>query len=49
MMEYLIDVFNRNSRDYRVVSRILSEMKSEDKIYQQEERIRAQRTVTTVK
>jgi hypothetical protein len=37
----LTDVFNRNSRDYREVSRQLAEMKSKDKIIQQE-RIRAE-------
>ncbi len=49
MMDYLIDLFNRNSRDYRDVSRRLSEMKSQDKIDQQEEQIRARTMVTTVK
>ncbi len=49
MMDYLIDLFNRNSRDYRDVSRRLSEMKSQDKIDLQEEQIRARTMVTTVK
>jgi hypothetical protein len=48
VVDYLIDLFNRNSRDYREVSRKLSEMKSADKINQQEERIRAQTSVATV-
>jgi hypothetical protein len=48
MIDYLIDLFNRHSRDYREVSRKLSEMKSHDKINQQEERIRAQTSVATV-
>ncbi|CAF4299063.1 unnamed protein product, partial [Adineta steineri] len=47
VLEYLIDLFNRHSRDYREVSRKLSEMKSEEKINQHEERIRAQTTVAT--
>jgi DNA-directed RNA polymerase beta subunit len=46
-MDYLIDLFNRNSRDYREVSRQLGEMKSEDKIIQQE-RIRAETSVGAV-
>jgi len=45
MMNYLINLFNRNSRDYRDVSRRLFE----DKINQQEEQIRARTMVTTVK
>lgn len=48
VVDYLIDLFNRNSRDYREVSRKLSEMKAQDKITQQEERIRAQTLVETV-
>ena len=48
MIDYLIDLFNRHSRDYREVSRKLSYMKSHDKINQQEERIRAQTSVATV-
>lgn len=43
-MDYLIDLFNRHSRDYREVSRQLAEMKSDDKIIQQE-RIRVETTV----
>ncbi|CAF0897645.1 unnamed protein product [Adineta ricciae] len=42
VIDYFIDLFNRSSRDYREVSKKLSEMKSLDKINQQEERIRAQ-------
>lgn len=49
VVDYFIDLFNRSSRDYRDVSRKLSDMKSHDKINQQEERIRAQTIVATVK
>lgn len=49
VVDYFIDLFNRSSRDYRDVSRKLSDMKSQDKINQQEERIRAQTIVATVK
>ena len=48
VVDYLIDLFNRNSRDYRQVSKELALMKSEDKIHQQEERIRSQASVQTV-
>ena len=48
VVEYLIDLFNRTSRDYREVSKKLSEMKSRDKVAQQEERIRTQTMVATV-
>jgi hypothetical protein len=48
VVDYFINLFNRNSRDYREVSKKLSEMKSADKIIQQEERIRDQTTVGTV-
>lgn len=48
MVEYFIDLFNRNSRDYREVSKKLSEMKSRDKIAQQEQRIRSRTTVSIV-
>ena len=48
VVEYFIDLFNRSSRDFREVSNKLSEMKSQDKIEQQEERIRTQNTATTV-
>lgn len=48
VVEYFIDLFNRNSRDYRQVSNKLSEMKSHDKIAQQEERIRCRTLVPTV-
>ena len=48
VVDYLIDLFNRNSRDYRQVSKELAMMKSEDKIHQQEERIRAQISAETV-
>ncbi len=48
LVDYLIDLFNRHSRDYREVSGKLSEMKSQDKINQQEERIRTQSRVETV-
>ena len=48
VLDYLIDLFNRNSRDYREVSRKLSEMKSQDKINLQEEQRRVQTTVATV-
>ncbi|CAF1085642.1 unnamed protein product [Adineta ricciae] len=41
VMDYLIDLFTRNSRDYREVSKELAKMKSEDKINQQE-RIRTE-------
>jgi len=34
--DYFIDLFNRNSRDYRKVSKELAEMKSKDKIFQHE-------------
>jgi len=46
-IDYLTDVFNRNSRDYREVSRQLAEMKSKDKIIQQE-RIRAETSTGAV-
>ena len=45
VVDYIIDLFNRSSKDYRNVSKKLSEMKSRDKILQQEERIRAQTIV----
>ncbi len=48
VVDYFIDLFNRNSRDFRDVSNKLSEMKSQDKINQQEERMRGQTTVATV-
>jgi hypothetical protein len=48
VVDYFIDLFNRSSRDYREVSNKLSEMKSQDKINQQEERMRAQTIVATV-
>jgi hypothetical protein len=47
-IEYFINLFNRNSRDYREVLRKLGEMKSEDKTIQQE-RIRLETSVGTVK
>jgi hypothetical protein len=47
IIDCLIDLFNRNSRDYREVSRQLDEMKCEDKIIQRE-RIRAETSVETV-
>ncbi len=47
VVDYLTDLFNRNSRDYREVSRQLSEMKSKDKILQQE-RLRAETSTGTV-
>lgn len=37
VVDYLTDLFNRNSRDYREVSIQLAEMKSRDKILQQEQ------------
>jgi hypothetical protein len=46
--DYFIDLFNRNSRDYREVSGKLAQMKSEDKITQQEDRIRARTNAETV-
>ena len=49
VVDYLIDLFNRNSRDYRQVSKELALMKSDDKIHQQEERIRAQVSAGTVR
>lgn len=49
VIDYFIDLFNRSSRDYREVSKKLSEMKSLDKINQQEERIRAQSIAASVK
>ena len=49
VVDYFIDLFNRSSRDYREVSKKLSEMKSLDKINQQEERIRAQSLAASVK
>ncbi len=36
VVDYLTDLFNRNSRDYREVSMKLAEMKSKDKILQKE-------------
>jgi hypothetical protein len=48
VVDYFIDLFNRNSRDYREVSKKLSEMKSAEKIIQQEERIRDQTIIGTV-
>jgi hypothetical protein len=48
IVDYFINLFNRSSRDYREVSNKLSEMKSQDKINQQEERMRAQTIVATV-
>ncbi|CAF3646268.1 unnamed protein product [Rotaria sordida] len=36
IVDYFIDFFNRNSRDYREVSNKLAEMKSQDKIFQHE-------------
>lgn len=48
VVEYFIDLFNRNSRDYREVSKELADMKSRDKIAQQEERIRSQTILATV-
>ena len=48
MMDYLIDLFTRNSRDYREVSKKLAKMKSEDKINQQE-RIRTETSFEPVK
>lgn len=47
IIDYLIDLFTRNSRDYREVSNKLAEMKSEDKIVQQE-RIRVETSVGRV-
>ena len=49
VVDYFIDLFNRSARDYREVSKKLSEMKSLDKINQQEERIRAQSLAASVK
>ncbi|CAF1290006.1 unnamed protein product [Adineta steineri] len=46
IIDYLIDLFNRNSHDYREVSKKLAQMKSDDKIIQQE-RIRAETSVGT--
>jgi len=40
-VDYLIDIFSRNSQDYREVSKKLAEMKSKDKILQKE-RLRAE-------
>ena len=37
IIDYIIDLLNRNSRDYREVSTQLAEMKSRDKIQQQEQ------------
>ena len=47
VMDYLIDLFNRSSRDYREVSRKLAEMKSKDKIIQHE-RLRVETTAEPV-
>jgi len=47
--DYFIDLFNRSSRDYRKVSSQLVEMKSREKISQQEERIRSQTILDAVK
>lgn len=43
VVDYLTNLFNRNSRDYREVSRKLAEMKSQDKFLQLE-RLRAETT-----
>ncbi|CAF1290556.1 unnamed protein product, partial [Rotaria sordida] len=47
VVDYFIDSFNRHSRDYREVSRKLSQMKTQDKINQQQERTRSQINITT--
>jgi hypothetical protein len=47
IIDYLIDLFNRNSRDYREISKQLDEMRSDDKIIQRE-RIRAETSVEAV-
>lgn len=49
VVDYFIDLFNRSSRDYRAVSSQLAEMKSREKILQQEERIRTQTIVDAVR
>ena len=36
VVDYVIDLFNRSSRDFREVSRKLAEMKADDKINQLE-------------
>ncbi|CAF4609223.1 unnamed protein product, partial [Rotaria sp. Silwood2] len=36
IVDYLINLFNKNSRDYREVSNKLAEMKSKDKVFQHE-------------
>ncbi|CAF1201689.1 unnamed protein product [Rotaria sp. Silwood1] len=48
VIDYLIDFFNRHSRDYRDVSEKLSLMKAQDKTHQHEELINTQRDMTTV-
>ncbi|CAF2902955.1 unnamed protein product, partial [Rotaria sp. Silwood2] len=48
VVDYSIDFFKRNSRDYREVSIQLYQMKTQDKNNQHEERTRSQMNITTV-
>jgi hypothetical protein len=48
VVDYFIDLFNRSSRDFREVSNKLADMKSQDKIDQQEERMQTQASAATV-
>lgn len=48
IVDYVINLFNRSSRDFRAVSYKLAEMKSEDKRAQQE-RLRAESSVGVVR
>ena len=47
VVDYVIDLFNRSSRDFREVSRKLAEMKSDDKL-NQHERLRNETTTGDV-
>ena len=47
IVDYIVDFFNRNSRDYRKVSEKLAKMKSEDKAYQRE-RMRMETSIEQV-
>ncbi|CAF4947138.1 unnamed protein product, partial [Rotaria magnacalcarata] len=42
VLDYFTNFFDRNSRDYREVSKRLGEMKARDKIAQQDQRRRSQ-------
>jgi hypothetical protein len=47
IVDYVTDIFSRNSRDYREVSTKLADMKSKDKILQKE-RLRAETSAGAV-